>query len=252
MIATLARRASLEALTLEQGVLHVWRGSLDQPTAVRRRLESLLSCDEHERALRFRFDKDRARYVVGRGVLRLLLERYAGLDAACIRFEYGRYHKPVLAGAETPFFNLAHAGAVVLYVFSSCFPVGVDVELMQLELPGEGIAEHFFSPVEVAALRALPERERAGAFLACWTRKEAFLKARGDGLTLPLDSFDVTVAPDEPAAVLRTGWSPDEHLRWKILDLSDPASAQVAALAAPEPEWQCVARDIDISSFVLD
>jgi 4'-phosphopantetheinyl transferase len=252
MIADGKARASLEALTLEQGVLHVWRGSLDQRLAVRRRLESLLSYDEHERALRFRFDKDRARYIVGRGVLRLLLGRYSGLDAACIRFEYGRHQKPVLADAETPFFNLAHAGAVVLYAFSRCFPVGVDVELVQPELPGDGIAEQFFSPVEIAALCSLPERERGRAFLACWTRKEAFVKARGDGLTLPLDSFDVTLAPDEPAAVLRTGWSPDEHLRWKLLDLSDPASGQVAALAAPEPEWQCVARDIDISSFVLD
>ena len=159
MIAEGKARASPEALTLEQGVLHVWRGSLDQPTAVRRRLESLLSYDEHERALRFRFDKDRARYIVGRGVLRLLLGRYSGLDAACIGFEYGRHQKPALAGAETPFFNLAHAGTIVLYVFSSCFPVGVDVELMQPELPGEGIAEHFFSPLEVATLRSLPERE---------------------------------------------------------------------------------------------
>jgi 4'-phosphopantetheinyl transferase len=252
MIAEGKPRTFPEAFALEQKVLHVWRGSLDQPPAVRRRLESLLSHDEHERALRFRFDTDRARYVVGRGVLRLLLGRYSGLDAACIGLEYGRHQKPALAEGERPFFNLAHAGTIVLYVFSSCFPVGVDVELMQPELPGEGIAEHFFSPLEVATLRSLPEQQRAGAFLACWTRKEAFVKARGDGLTLALDSFDVTLAPDEPAAVLRTGWSADEHLRWKLLDLSDPASAQVAALAAPEPEWQCVARDIDISSFVLD
>jgi 4'-phosphopantetheinyl transferase len=252
MIASAELHAPADSFALENGVLHVWRGSLNQPLAIRHRLESLLSDDEHERALRFHFDKDRARYVVGRGLLRLLLARYTGLDAACIGFDYGRHQKPVLAGAETPFFNLAHAGTIVLYVFSSCFPVGVDVELMQPELPGEGIAEHFFSPLEVATLRSLPKHERGKAFLACWTRKEAFLKARGDGLTLALDSFDVTLAPDEPAALLRTEWSPDEHLGWKLLDISDPESAQVAALAAPEPEWQCVARDIDISSFVLD
>jgi 4'-phosphopantetheinyl transferase len=252
MIASVETRAPTEPLVLEQGAVHVWRGSLEQPPAVRRRLESLLSYDEHERALRFRFDRDRDRYVVGRGVLRLLLGRYTGLDAASVRFEYGRHQKPVLAGGETPFFNLAHAGPVVLYAFSGCFPVGVDVEVMQPELPGDGIAERFFSPVEVAALRSFPKRERGRAFLACWTRKEAFLKARGDGLTLALDSFDVALAPDEPAAILRTRWSPDEHLRWRLLDLSRPASAEVAALAAPEPDWQCVARDINISSFVLD
>jgi 4'-phosphopantetheinyl transferase len=252
MIATGKVYAPAEPLPLEPGVVQVWRGSLDQSPAVRRRLESLLSDDEQERALRFRFEKDRFRYVVGRGVLRLLLARYTGLDPACVRFEYGRHQKPALAGAATPCFNLAHAGAVVLYAFSSCFPVGVDVEMVQPELPGDGIAEHFFSRLEVATLRSLPRRERAGAFLACWTRKEAFLKARGDGLSLSLDSFDVTLAPSEPAALLHTDWSPDEHLAWKLLDISDPELEQVAALAAPEPEWHCVARDLDISSFVLD
>jgi 4'-phosphopantetheinyl transferase len=236
---------------LAEGIVDVWRGRLDQSPSIRRRLEALLSDDERERAARFRFERDRSRYVVGRGLLRVLLAGYAGLDAAHLCFRYGRHQKPSLVGSG-PFFNVAHSGAVVLYAFSASREVGVDVELLQLELPGDGIAERFFSPVEVAALQALPEEERPRAFLACWTRKEAFLKARGDGLTLALDSFDVSLASGEPAAVLGTRWSPDEHSRWTLVDLSDPERGQVAALAARGTDWQCVARDIDMTTVVPD
>lgn len=237
--------------TLGQGIVDVWRGCLDQSPNVQGRLAALLSDDERERAARFHFERDRSRYVVGRGLLRILLDGYAGIDAAHLRFRYGRHRKPFLVGSG-PFFNVAHSGAVVLYAFSSTREVGVDVELMEPELPGDGIAERFFSPVEVAALHALPEEDQPRAFLACWTRKEAFLKARGDGLTLALDSFDVSLAPAEPAAVLGMRWSSDEHLRWKLVDLSDPERGQVAALAAPGTDWQCVVRDIDMTTVFLD
>jgi 4'-phosphopantetheinyl transferase len=234
---------------LRQGVVQVWRGCLDQSPGVRVGLERLLSHDERGRAGRFRFERDRARYVVGRGLLRILLERYSGLDATRLRFRYGRHGKPSLVDGG-PFFNVAHSGPVVLYAFSDATEVGVDVELMHLELPGDGVAERFFSRAEVAALRALPEEERSRAFLACWTRKEAVVKACGGGLTLALDSFDVTLSPGEPAALLGTRWSPGEHLRWKLLDLSDPEHGQVAALAAPDTRWQCVVRDIDMTNVV--
>jgi 4'-phosphopantetheinyl transferase len=237
--------------TLERGTIHVWRGSLDQEPEVRRRLAELLSGDERERADRFRFDRDRARYVVGRGLLRLLLGRYVDVDAAALRFGYGPQGKPALLG-DGPQFNLAHSGATALYAFSPDSQLGVDVELMQPGFTDDGIAERFFSSVEVKTLRALPEEDRAQAFLACWTRKEAFLKARGDGLTLALDSFDVTLAPGEPPALLRTGWSPRERLRWKLVDLSDLEQGQVAALAAPATNWEHVCHDIDIDTVVFD
>ena len=128
----------------------------------------------------------------------------------------------------------------------------MDIELVRPELTGEGIAARFFSPWEVRTLQALPEEDQAHAFLACWTRKEAFLKARGDGLTLALDSFDVTLAPDEPAALLRTRWSSDEHSRWRLVDLSDIERQQVAALAAPATGWHYVCRDIDITTVVFN
>jgi 4'-phosphopantetheinyl transferase len=234
---------------LEPKTIHVWQASLDQEPDVVRTLDALLSEDERDRRNRFRFERDRTRYVVGRGLLRTLLGRYVAVDPALLRFLYSRNRKPrLLAGG--PYFNVAHSGGTALYAFSPSFEVGIDIELVRLEYADERTAERFFSPLEVKTLRALPEGARTRAFFACWTRKEAFLKARGDGLSLALDSFDVTLAPDEPAALLRTGWSSDEHSRWKLVDLSDIEREQVAAVAAPATDWQWVYRDIDIRTVI--
>ncbi len=232
-------------------VVDVWRTCLDQEADVSARLESLLSDDELARARRFRFPRDRARYVVGRGLLRSLAGRYVGVHPSRIRFQYGAHGKPTLAG-DGPWFNLAHSGATAVYAFSASFEIGVDVELLDAAFAGDAIPERFFSPREVATLRALPAADQPRAFLTCWTRKEAFLKARGDGLTLALDSFDVTLAPDEPAAVVRTGWSPEEPARWQLVDLSDSERGHVAAIAAPATGWHCVDREIDITTVVYN
>lgn len=239
------------ATDLGNGTIHVWRGSLDQGQDVLRRLGSLLSDDERERADRFRFAGDRARFVVGRGLLRLLLGRYVGVDGAQVRFHYGQQRKPALVG-DGPYFNLAHSGATALYAFSASTELGVDVELRRADLDGDQIAERFFSPGEVKALRALPAEEQPQAFLTCWTRKEAFLKARGDGLILPLDSFDVTLAPGEPAAVVRTGWCAAESSRWQLADLSDIEHGYIAAVAAPTTGWNCVHHEIDLATIACD
>jgi 4'-phosphopantetheinyl transferase len=236
---------------MDERVVEVWRGSLDQQPDVRARLAALLDSDELERAASFRFERDRNRYVVGRGVLRALLARYLGQAPEELRLRYGRERKPALVGDELRF-NLAHAEGTVLYAFSSAFDVGVDVELLRPDAADTRVAERFFSPREVAALRALPEGEQAQAFLACWTRKEAFLKARGDGLMLPLDSFDVTLAPGEPVELLRTGWAPEERARWQLVDLSEAARGEIAALAAPARGWTYTCRDIDITTVVLN
>ena len=232
--------------TLEPGIIHVWRGSLDLGQEAYRRFDSLLADDERARAARFHFPRDRARFVVGRGLLRALLGRYLAADPAHLRFRYSIHEKPALVGGG-PSFNLAHSGATALFAFSPSFEVGVDVELVRPEFEGDRIAERFFSPAEIEALQA-----RGVAFLACWTRKEAFLKARGDGLTLALDSFDVSLAPNQPAALLRTGWSPQECSRWQLLDLSDTEQGQVAALAAPATGWHCVRHEIDPETLLRD
>ena len=208
----------------------VWRASLDREPAIVEALHALLSDDERERASRFHFARDRDRYVVGRGVLRTLLGDYADVGPELVRFRYGPQGKPRLA-IRGPRFNVSHSGAVALYAFSSSGELGIDVELYRPEFAREHIAERFFSPTEVATLRSLPEDVQPQAFLACWTRKEAYIKARGEGLALPLDRFDVSLHPDEPAALLRTAWSTEEPAQWRFTDLSDAASGYLAAVA---------------------
>lgn len=203
-------------------------------------MRGLLSADERERADRLRFERDRRRYVVGRALLRTLLARYTAAPAEELAFGYGELGKPWLDAG--PSFNLSHSGDVALYAFAAAGELGVDVELDDADFATDRIAERFFSPAEVSALRSLPPAAQPRAFLRCWTRKEAFVKARGDGLSLALDSFDVTLAPDEPAALLRTAWSRREPREWQIEDLSDPGGGYVAALAIRAYETCLVRR----------
>ncbi len=211
------------------GEIHVWRASLECPPAWVERMRRLLADDERRRADALRLERNRARYVVGRALLRGLLARYTEVPAQALQFRYGEFDKPTLPGG--PSFNLAHSGPVALYAFAPEGDIGVDVELEGKDRKGERVAERFFSPTEVGQLRSLPAARRPRAFLACWTRKEAFLKARGDGLSLALDSFDVTLAPDAPPALVRTAWCGEEPGRWQIDDLSDAREGYVAALA---------------------
>jgi 4'-phosphopantetheinyl transferase len=227
---------------LPAGEVHVWRASLEQPVQVLDRMRRLLSPDERARAESLRFVRDRARFTVGRARLRELLARYVDVAPENLNFHYGEFRKPALAGG--PWFNLSHSGAVALYAFSSSAEVGIDVELDDGDFARERIAERFFSPAEVRALRLLPLEDQPRAFLACWTRKEAFIKARGDGLNLALDSFDVTLAPHLPAAVLRTAWCGEEASRWRMEDLSDRKAGYIAAVAIRGERLRVVRREL--------
>jgi 4'-phosphopantetheinyl transferase len=227
---------------LPPGEVHVWRTSLVRPKDAVERMRTLLARDEQHRADRFRFKRDRSRYIVGRALLRGLLARY--LDAAPeeLEFEYGEFEKPALRSG--PWFNLSHSGPIALYAFSSTGEIGIDVELDDADFARERIAERFFSPAEVRLLRSLPSEAQPRAFLTCWTRKEAFIKARGDGLSLALDSFDVTLAPDVPAALLRTAWCSEEPGQWQLEDLSDPRAGYIAAVALRGGGSRIVEREI--------
>jgi 4'-phosphopantetheinyl transferase len=227
---------------LPRDEVHVWRGSLLRPAPEVARLRSLLAPDERERADRYRFERDRSRYIVGRATLRLLLARYLAAAPRELEFEYGEFDKPYLAGG--PSFNLSHSGEVALYAFADTGEIGVDVELDDADFASERIAERFFSPAEVGVLRSLPAESQPRAFLTCWTRKEAFIKARGDGLSLALDSFDVTLAPDIPAALLRTAWCDEEPAQWHMDDLSDRQAGYIAAVALRGEMRRVVEREI--------
>jgi 4'-phosphopantetheinyl transferase len=203
--------------------VHVWRVSLEQPDEIVEALGRLLSADETERALRFHFDRDRTHFVVARGVLRRLIGRYLEITPESIRFTYQEYGKPHLVAdslSPTFKFNLAHSGSLAVFAFTHLGEIGVDLEQIKPELAGEDIARRFFSESEVASLDAQPESERALAFFNCWTRKEAFIKAKGMGLSLPLDQFEVTLIPGQEPRLLRTAWDESEAGRWSIKALN--------------------------------
>jgi 4'-phosphopantetheinyl transferase len=225
---------------LEPQQVHVWRVPLDIPASVRTALHETLSPDERDRAGRYRFDRDRNRFTVGRGVLRLLLGSYLGIPPDRPRLCYGAQGKPALAneGGEWDLqFNLSHSQGLALVAFSPGRALGVDLEQIRPDLAEDRIAESFFSRQEVATLRALPPEQQAEAFFACWTRKEAYIKALGGGLSISLDSFDVSLAPGAPAALLRVRDDPGEASRWSLREL-DPGPGFAGALVVEGHGWQ--------------
>lgn len=220
------------------GEVHVWRAALDADSNYLEALRQTLAQDERDRAGRFHFAKDRDRFIAARGILRSILGRYLRRDPATLRFRYGDYGKPQIENASGLRFNLAHSGMLALCAVTWEAEVGVDVEEVRAGVSHEEIAERFFSPSEVAALRALPSALQQEAFFHCWTRKEAYIKAIGEGLSMPLDRFDVSLAPGEPARLLAArGEDPKEASRWSLCELS-PGPGYVGALAVQGHAWQ--------------
>jgi 4'-phosphopantetheinyl transferase len=233
-------------LALPGDQVHVWRVFLDQPSWYVDGLAQRLSRDELARAERFHFERDMRRFVVGRGMLRTILGRYLAIDPRQVRFRYGERGKPHLAdefAGSGLRFNLAHSHEMALYAFTRGREVGIDVEHVRPLSDVEEIAERFFSAHENAEFRSLPESQELEAFYNCWTRKEAYLKATGDGLTRPLDQFAVSLAPGDLARLLRVTGDPAEISRWSLQALA-PAPGYVAAVAVEGPAdrltyWQC-------------
>lgn len=219
---------------LSDNEVHVWHQTLASESAEVEILGNLLSTDELQRARRFRFDTDRREYSVSRGTLRALLGSYLNLSPQALRFSYSEFGRPRLLAdslASTLDFNVSHSCDVALIAFARGRKIGIDVEKVRRDFETGEIAERFFSTAERAALRELPGEQRQEAFFRCWTRKEAFIKALGEGLSHPLDQFDVSLAPGLPAALLATRPDAHEVTRWKLWDIQVPAHF-AAALAA--------------------
>jgi len=220
-------------LAFGSDAVHVWRASLDLSSTTVHRLRGALSPQELERATRYRFERDRRRFAVARGVLRLILGAYLRIAAQSVRFRRGPHGKPHLdgdSGQEPLRFNVSHSHELGLFAVTRDREVGVDVESVARDLAVLDIAERFFSPGEVSVLQELPARAKREAFFNCWTRKEAYIKARGDGLALPLHQFDVSLSPGEPAALLGNEEDPEDVARWSLVELK-PGPGYVAALA---------------------
>jgi 4'-phosphopantetheinyl transferase len=216
-------------IQLGSNEVHIWRASLDVNPALRDRLSAVLSAAEQERAARFAFARDRNRFAVARAILRQLLGEYLGEPPQDVALEMLPHGKLILAAtARIPSlrFNLSHSHEFALFAFCLDHEVGIDIEKISPRVALEGIESRYFSPKEHVELETLPQDLRPQGFFLCWTRKEAYVKARGEGLKVPLESFSVSLTPGKPA-VLR---SSDEE-RWSLYSL-DPMAGFVGALVA--------------------
>jgi 4'-phosphopantetheinyl transferase len=208
---------------LPDGNVHVWTAWVSEAPAELDQLDSLLSPAEKSARDRLARPVDRRRYVVAHGLLRQLLGRYLARDPAALEFTAGEFGKPELATtthAAPVSFNLAHSGDAVVLAFAAGGRVGADVEAVRPELKVMELAASHFSPAEIAALAGLSETERTEAFFRCWTRKEAYLKARGEGLNFPLRNFTVSVAPGDSRGLLWVADDPGAPGRWAMYDLT--------------------------------
>ena len=217
--------------------VHVWSAWLSHDPSCLAALAASFSAEERARASRYRFEHDRAHFVARRAMRRAILAAYTGAAPDTLSFRLGPQGKPALAGvADALRFNASHSAGLMLLAVTRGRDLGVDLERIRPQLTA-GIAERFFSPLEVAALDALAAEDRAGAFFAGWTRKEAYVKARGDGLALGLEGFAVSLAPGEPARLVQTAEAPSEVQRWR-LEALHPAPGYAAALAVEGRDWR--------------
>lgn len=215
---------------LKPGIVHVWRASLVPGVEKLAAFWYNLNTAERQRAERFLLQKHRDRFIASRSILREILSQYVNIPPEQIRFRYTAHGKPYFDFATDIFFNASDSNDLALYAITLNREVGIDIEFIRENFAGEEIAERFFSANEVAALQKLPSEQREEAFFNCWTRKEAFIKAIGEGLSYGLDQFDVSLAPNQPAQLLQVRGSVAEAQRWSLQSL-EPAPGYAAALA---------------------
>jgi 4'-phosphopantetheinyl transferase len=225
---------------LAQDEVHLWRVELHAVAQAEERWQQVLSEDERARAARFHFLRDRQYFSATRAVLRMILGSYFDDDPKKLTFRYSDNEKPSLNPASCGRqieFNVSHSGDIALLAFAQGRAVGVDVEKVRSDFEHEAIARRFFSEQEQLQLAALLPEERYSGFFRCWTRKEAYIKAQGVGLSLPLDQFDVSLRPGDSNALLATRPDNNEAALWSLQDV--PAGAgYVAALCVRGEGWQ--------------
>jgi len=233
--------------------VHVWQASLQLSAAQVAVLYATLSADERQRAERYRSPRDRQRFVAARGLLRAILRVCLGCEARQVRFRYSPHGKPELDTTSFPIptprlqFSLSHSDDLALYAVARGRRVGVDLERTRPGFTEDTLAESWFSVREVAALRSLPAAEQQRAFFVYWTRKEAYLKARGEGLVIPMDPFGAALAAAELA--LRQTPDPDESEGWSFCNL-DAGPDHVAALAVEGHGWQLHQNRADAAMLI--
>jgi 4'-phosphopantetheinyl transferase len=238
-------------LTLAPGEIHIWRANLDCEPASLRALETSLAPDEQARADRFRFPQDRSAFIATRGILRELLGKYVSRAPAEIVFDYADRGKPSLRASpdQSIQFNVSRSHDLALLAFAAGRSLGIDVELVRPDFAATEIAQRYFSPQEIDELKSLPPQSLAEGFFLCWTRKEAYVKARGEGMQIPLNSFRVSLTPGQAARLEST-----DSARWSLHSIT-PDPRYVGALVAEgkDPrivylDWNSIDADPKIQS----
>jgi 4'-phosphopantetheinyl transferase len=228
------------SLALPENEVHLWRVDLEAIRADESRWQQVLSSDELTRASRFHFPSDRQRFVASRALVRTILASYLATDPSGLSFSYSKNEKPSLGPRHADSgvtFNVSHSAGIALLAFTRRREIGVDLEQVRRDSDLEAIARRFFSAHEQRQLFALPAEERGDAFFRCWTRKEAYIKATGDGLSLPLGQFDVSFGMGETNALLATRPDDSEAGHW-LLQEAPGGPGYIAALCARGQDWK--------------
>jgi len=227
-------------LVLPEDEVHVWRASLEAPGTGMAELRCILSRDEVGRANRYLSKSNGRRFLVARGLLRTILGCYLGVSPTALFFDYGRNGKPELVPGCNPGglrFNLSHTSNTAIYAVTRNRAVGIDIEDPSRTVDMQPIVRRNCSKQEQADLQSVPEEMKRQAFFTCWTRKEAYIKARGDGLSAHLNQITVSLIPGEPARLIETPEGKDEAARWTIKDIK-AGGEYIAALIAEGRSWR--------------
>jgi 4'-phosphopantetheinyl transferase len=225
-------------LEIQPDMIHVWRCSLDLPSANLENLLGILQPDEFERAKKFYFEKDRNRFIAARSILRSILGLYLNENPDQIKIGYTSFGKPVLVPGsyfQNLHFNLSHSENLALLAIASEGNVGIDIEQIRYDLDIEALASRFFSKEEICVLEKMDAEKKMEVFFQLWTRKEAFLKATGKGLSFPMEHCDVSSADNRnfsPVIIPITDIS--DQSNWYVMDL-EPAKEYMAAIASDRP-----------------
>jgi Phosphopantetheinyl transferase len=213
--------------------LHLWRASLASSPQSLAHFSALLSSDEKARAARFHFERDRARYTMGRGILRTLLGSYLGLEPENVKISYGPQGKPFVDSInqnQNLEFNVSHSNEHAVYLFGWDRLVGIDIEHIRPMTDADDFAKHFFSKRESLLIRSLSGNKKWEAFFKFWTCKEAYLKANGSGLTVPLNEVEIALENDGSAALTSIGGDTHQAQHWRLETFNPTADYQVALL----------------------
>ena len=222
-------------LRIDIDEIHIWNATLIRDESVIENVSKTISKKEQNKAARFHFGEDQERFILSHGFLRIIISSYLNQEPDNFQFSFSKYGKPSLKnnqGDEILSFNISHSADKAIFAITRNRMIGIDIERIVEGFPCEEIAERFFSPKENEELLKIePGNLRELAFFTTWTRKEAYIKALGDGLSMPLDQFDVSVSPHEPAKLIANRRDPKEVSRWTLMDLKT-SPGFVSTLAA--------------------